>query len=151
MAVNKILGTDQVVQIGILVHDIEKTAKAYSEFLGVEPRFAETDAYDQAQTEYKGEPSQARARLAFFSVGPSLDIELIQPDEHPSTWRHDLDQKGEGVHHIAFTIKGMEEKVTLLTQNGMPLLQKGKYTGGEYAYMDANEDLKLVLELLENY
>jgi methylmalonyl-CoA/ethylmalonyl-CoA epimerase len=44
----------------------------------------------------------------------------------------------------------MKEKVLLLGQNNMPLLQKGEYTGGRYAYLDANKDLKVVLELLEN-
>lgn len=75
---------------------------------------------------------------------------MIEPDHEPSTWRHDLDQNGEGVHHIAFVIKGMKEKVITLGKNNMPLLQKGEYPGGRYAYFDANEDLKLVIELLEN-
>jgi hypothetical protein len=44
----------------------------------------------------------------------------------------------------------MQEKIRLLEQNHMPLLQKGEYTGGRYAYIDANKDLKLTLELLEN-
>jgi hypothetical protein len=32
----------------------------------------------------------------------------------------------------------------------LKLLQTGEYTGGRYAYIDANEKLKLMLELLEN-
>jgi pimeloyl-CoA synthetase len=32
----------------------------------------------------------------------------------------------------------------------MPLLQKGEYTGGRYAYIDASRDLKVIIELLEN-
>jgi methylmalonyl-CoA/ethylmalonyl-CoA epimerase len=147
---NNILGTNVVTQIGILVHDIEKTAKAYAEFLGIEPRFVITGEYDEAQTSYKGSPSKARSRLAFFKVGPSLDLELIQPDDEPSTWRNDLNEFGEGVHHIAFVINGMKEKIIKLGAKNMPLLQTGEYTGGRYAYIDATEELKVVLELLEN-
>lgn len=146
-----ILGTNVVTQIGILVNDIEKTGKAFSEFLGCEyPGWNWTDPLEKAQTEYLGKPSKARAKLMFFHVGPNVDIELIEPDHEPSTWRHDLDQKGEGFHHIAFIIKGMKEKSAFLTAKGMPLLQKGEYTGGRYAYHDATDALKMVLELLEN-
>ncbi|HEY5560447.1 MAG TPA: VOC family protein [Clostridiaceae bacterium] len=146
-----VLGTDQVVQIGIIVKDVETTATKYAEFLGVaKPDIIITGKYEEALTEYKGQPSEATARLAFFHVGPSLDIELIQPDEKPSTWREFLDEKGEGVHHIAFFIKGMKEKIFELGAQNISLVQKGEYTGGRYAYMDSSKDLKTILELLEN-
>jgi len=57
---------------------------------------------------------------------------------------------GEGVHHIAFVINGMKEKIEICQRNGMPLLQKGEYTGGRYAYIDAKDSLKTIIELLEN-
>jgi methylmalonyl-CoA/ethylmalonyl-CoA epimerase len=146
-----ILGTQVVTQVGILVHDIEKTAQVYADFLGVpKPAIIVTDTIDKSQAAFKGAPTRARAKLAFFKVGPSLDIELIQPDNEPSTWREDLDRKGEGVHHLAFQVKGMKEKISSLEQEKMPLLQKGEYTGGRYAYMDSTKDLKVILELLEN-
>jgi hypothetical protein len=147
-----LLGTEVVTQVGLLVHDIEKTRHEYAKFLGVDPPPVEiTGAIDVAQTKYLGKPSEARAKLAFFHVGPNVDIELIEPDKDPnSTWRHDLDANGEGFHHIAFVIKGMKEKIAILEKNNFKLLQTGEYTGGRYAYIDANETLKLVLELLEN-
>ncbi len=148
---NPLLGTSVVTQIGLLVHDIEKSCEEFSRFLGCEnPGWSLTGPIEEAQTEYLGAPSKARARLAFFHVGPNVDIELIEPDHEPSTWRHDLDQNGEGFHHIAFVIDGMKDKILKLQQNGMPLLQKGEYPGGRYAYHDANSALKMVLELLEN-
>ena len=148
---NNVLGTKVITLIGILVHDIEKTSQAYADFLGMEkPAWMISGTLEEAQTEYLGKPSKARAKLAFFDVSPTTQIELIEPDHEPSTWRHDLDENGEGVHHIAFIIKGMKEKIAVLDRNNMPLLQKGEYTGGRYAYIDANEELKVVLELLEN-
>jgi len=146
-----ILGTNIVTQVGILVNDIEKSSQDFADFLGMDkPKWMLTDGYDKTQAEYMGKPSTARAKLAFFNVGPTLTIELIEPDDEPSTWRDDLNKHGEGVHHIAFVIKGMKEKIEICQRNGMPLLQKGEYTGGRYAYIDANNTLKTVIELLEN-
>jgi methylmalonyl-CoA/ethylmalonyl-CoA epimerase len=147
---NNILGTNIIAQIGILVHDIEKTSQAYADFFGLKnPGWSLTETVDKAETEFKGNSTDARAKLAFFDMG-SLQLELIEPDQHPSTWREYLDQHGEGPHHIAFYIKGMKEKITLMERNQMPLMQKGEYTGGRYAYMDTFKDLKIILELLEN-
>lgn len=147
---NNILGTRTITQIGILVNDIEETSQQYANFFGVEkPNWFWTDTVDAAQTEYNGESSVARSKLAFFDMG-SLQLELIEPDEHPSTWREHLDQHGEGPHHIAFVVDGMKEKVALMEKNGMSLVQKGEYTGGRYAYMDTFKQLKIMLELLEN-
>jgi hypothetical protein len=149
---NPILGTNVVCQVGILVHDIEKTSKEWAAFLGVDvPKAQLTGDINEAETKYMGKPSEARSKLAFFHVGENVDIELIEPDKDPSsTWRHDLDANGEGFHHIAFVVKGMKEKIEICGKQGFELLQTGEYTGGRYAYIDANEKLKLVLELLEN-
>ncbi len=146
-----ILGTSGVTQVGILVHDIEKSARVFADFLGLPvPEIRTTDDISKSKAKYRGNPTKARSKLAFFNVGPSLQIELIQPDKEPSTWREDLDRKGEGVHHIAFKIKGMKEKIADLEKEGMTLLQTGEYTGGRYAYVDSNRDLKVIVELLEN-
>jgi hypothetical protein len=146
-----ILGSQVVTQVGILVHDIEKTAQVYADFLGVaKPNIVITDTVDKTQAKYRGSPTPARAKLAFFKVGQTLELELIQPDDEPSTWREDLNRKGEGVHHIAFEIRGMKEKVAELQKENMPLLQTGEYTGGRYAYFDATRDLKVIIELLEH-
>ncbi len=66
------------------------------------------------------------------------------------TWREYLDEHGEGIHHIAFEIQGMGAKIATMAAADMPLLQKGEYAGGRYAYLDAAADLKCIIELLEN-
>ena len=145
-----LLGNNFITQIGIVVHDIEKVSKAYAKFFGIEaPPIVITDAMDKAQTEVSGQPSEARAKLAFFNMG-SLQLELIEPDQHKSTWRDYLDEHGEGVHHIAFEIAGMKQKIDLLAGNGFKLQQKGEYEGGRYAYIDTLDELKVIVELLEN-
>ncbi|MCR2802405.1 VOC family protein [Paenibacillus soyae] len=145
-----LLGTKTITQIGLLVHDIEKVSAAYADFFGIDkPAWFWTDTADKAQTQLRGESTEARAKLAFFDMG-SLQLELIEPDHQPSTWREHLDKHGEGVHHIALVIEGMKEKIALMEGQGMKLVQKGEYTGGRYAYMDSFEPLKVMLELLEN-
>lgn len=145
-----LLGNNVITQIGILVHDIEKVSEAYAKFFGVEkPPINLTDAIDKAETEFNGAPSEARAKLAFFNMG-NLQLELIEPDHHPSTWREYLDKHGEGPHHIAFNINGMKQKIELLKENGFVLQQKGEYEGGRYAYIDTFDELKVLTELLEN-
>lgn len=144
------IGTDTITQIGIIVKDIEKTAASWSEFLGVKnPGWNWTGTLDEAETEYRGKQTEGRAKLAFFSMD-NIQIELIEPDTHPSTWREYLDSHGEGVHHIAFVINGMKHAINILSGSGINLVQKGEYTGGRYAYMDAESSLKVILELLEN-
>ncbi|CAM4106094.1 VOC family protein [Paenibacillus alkaliterrae] len=145
-----LLNNNFITQIGILVNDIDKVSQAYADFFGVaKPEAIITDTVDKAQTEYNGAASEARAKLAFFNMG-SLQLELIEPDQHPSTWRDYLNEHGEGPHHIAFVIEGMKEKITLLESKGFPLQQKGEYTGGRYAYIDTFKELKVLIELLEN-
>ena len=144
------LGTTTVTQIGIIVHDIEAKAQAWSEILGLPvPPIIVTDPADKAQTECRGARTEAQAKLAFFHCG-GVQIELIEPIGGPSTWKEQLDTHGDSLHHIAFVIKGMKEKIAFLEGKGIPLVQKGEYTGGRYAYLDGVEKLGGILELLEN-
>jgi hypothetical protein len=75
---------------------------------------------------------------------------MIEPIDGPSTWKDQLDAHGESIHHIAFEIQGMHETFTYLADKGIPLVQRGEYSGGRYAYMDSLSQLGAVLELLEN-
>lgn len=144
------LGTTTVVQVGVIVSDIETKARAWAEIFELPtPKIIITDTVDIAHTEYKGKPSPARAKLAFFNLG-QVSLELIEPMGEPSTWQDQLDQHGESLHHIAFFIKGMPEKIAYLTSKGVPLVQRGDYTGGRYAYLDGVSQLGVILELLEN-
>jgi len=145
-----LVGTNIVTQIGIVVRDIEKSAQEFADFFGVpKPRIGMTRPIEISETEYEGKSTPAQAKQAFFTIGPNITIELLEPDQAPSTWRKHLDEKGEGVHHIAFDIKGMEDKIAKCTENGMPLVQRGKWPTGEYAYMDATAKLKVLIELLD--
>jgi methylmalonyl-CoA/ethylmalonyl-CoA epimerase len=145
-----LLGTDVVTQIGIIVRDIERSCRECAALFGLPvPSWFWTDGVEKAKTEYRGKPSKARAKLAFLKLG-NLEVELIEPDGEPSTWREFLDKNGEGIHHVAFVVQGMKGCLQELEKGGHPLLQKGEYTGGRYAYIDTVRTLKTVVELLEN-
>ena len=147
---NNVIGSSIVAQIGVVVKDIEKSSRAYAELLGVEvPRWELTDPVERAHTQYLGQPTKAQAKLAFFELG-NVVIELIEPVGGPSTWQEFLKTKGEGVHHIAFEIKAMDARVSDLKADGIPLIQRGDYSGGLYSYLDGSPKLGLILELLEN-
>ncbi|MDZ7721255.1 MAG: VOC family protein [candidate division KSB1 bacterium] len=135
-------------QVGLVVRDIEAKSKAWADLLGVDvPEVIVTDERDKAHTQFKGEPTEARAKLAFFNLD-NIQIELIEPIGGPSTWREFLDTHGEGVHHIAFHVDDMQQQVLMLKQKNMNLEQKGDFTGGSYAYIDGQEKLGVLLELL---
>jgi methylmalonyl-CoA/ethylmalonyl-CoA epimerase len=147
---SKKLNSDQAVQIGLVVADIEASRRAWADLLGVEPpEIMFTDPVELARTEYKHQPSQARAKLAFFNLG-QLSLELIEPVGEPSTWHDQLAAHGSSLHHIAFEIKGMADQIEALEGHGMSLVQKGEYTGGRYAYLDGIQRFGAVVELLEN-
>ena len=150
MMTEQTLGSVTITQVGIIVQDIEAKARAWAEVLGLPvPEIMITDTYEYAQTEYNGQPTEARAKLTFFHLG-QVDLELIEPVGKPSTWQDQLDGHGDSLHHIAFVIKGMSEKIAYLEARGLPLVQRGEYTGGRYAYFNGSAQLGAILELLEN-
>jgi catechol 2,3-dioxygenase-like lactoylglutathione lyase family enzyme len=139
-----------VVQVGVVCRDIEETSKRYAEFFGVPaPEWHLTEGIEKTRMKHRGVDSSARAKLAFLDFG-QVQLELIEPDEHPSTWREFLDEKGEGIHHIAFVVDGMKRVASDMEDHGYTILQKGEYSGGRYAYVDTSKSLKLIIELLEN-
>ena len=144
------LGSNTLAQVAIVVHNIEEASKRYADILGLPvPEPIVTAPGLEANQTYRGAPSDARAKLAFFSVG-QVQIELIEPLGGASTWQEVLDRKGEGVHHIAFWVEGMQKSVNFLKSRGIPMIQRGDMGEGQYAYFDAEAQLGVTLELLEH-
>ena len=143
------IGTNVICQVALVVRDIKRMAKTYADVFGMDvPSVRITDTEDISHIRYRGAPTQARAKLAFFDMG-GLSLELIEPVGGPSTWKEFLDEHGEGVHHIAFRIQGMDSVLAYLDGKGISTVQRGDYTGGRYAYVDSAPSLGVVLELLE--
>jgi catechol 2,3-dioxygenase-like lactoylglutathione lyase family enzyme len=143
------LDSTTVVQIGIIVKDAEKTASAYAEVFGIPKPAVVLIADDSfANTNYRGQPSTAKGKAAFFDLGP-VQMELIEPISTPSTWEEFLRTHGEGIHHIAFKTYNMELAREFLASKGMETIQHGGWDGGRYAYVDCSKQLGTILELLQ--
>ena len=147
-----LLGTRRVCQIAVVVRDLEKSARAYAEFFGLPvPPFFTTEPGLAVNQTYRGQPSDARCRLAFFEL-ENTTIELIQPLGGESSWQEALDKNGEGVHHIAFQVTDTAGKTRVLAERGMPLLhQGGDPRTGQFSYFDTREQLGVLIETLEGY
>lgn len=148
-----ILGTDIICQVGILVHDIEKTGQEYASFFGVDvPSVIHSGLPERVKAEYNGRSCDATCRMMFFNLG-DMQLELIEPDAQSSVWRDDLDARGEGLHHIAFQVKDSKQKAQELANAGFPLRMMGDYgdNSGCFHYIDTRDALKITIELLESY
>lgn len=138
-----------VAQIAIVVHDIEEACKRWAKILGQPvPNVIITQPGNEVNMTYRGQPSNAQAKLAFFHLG-QVQLELIEPVGEPSTWKEALDKNGESVHHIAFWTEDMQASAEFLKQHGIPLVQRGDMGEGQYAYFDAQQQLGVQIELLE--
>jgi catechol 2,3-dioxygenase-like lactoylglutathione lyase family enzyme len=146
-----ILGTTKPTQIAVIVKDVEQAKRKYAAFFGVDlPPTVDAGDYRITQTRYRGEPApDAGCKMAFFDL-QSIQFELIEPNAARSTWRDFLEEKGEGLHHMAFDVKDLDESVAACEALGMTLTQRGYYgdASGAYAYVDATQDLGCFIELL---
>jgi catechol 2,3-dioxygenase-like lactoylglutathione lyase family enzyme len=148
---DKLLGGTVVCQVGLIVRDVERAAEAYSRILGLPaPEITTTGDPGFTRATYRGEPTDARARLAFFDLG-QVQLELIEPIGAPSTWQEFLDEKGEGVHHIAFTVADTDEVTGRLAEQGIDVVQQGQWATGQYTYVETGAELGVILELLEHF
>ena len=147
-----VLGSRRVCQIAVVVRDVERSAQAYAEFLGLPvPQFITTEPGFKVKQTYRGQPSDARCKLAFFELENTV-IELIQPLGGPSSWQDVLDEHGEGIHHIAFRVADTAGKARALAAMGLPLLhQGGDPKTGQFSYFDARAKLGILVETLEGY
>ena len=140
-------------QVGFVVNDLEAAIRKYALLFGVdEPEIKYVDN-PEAPAIVLGEKSDATCRQAFFDLSRGVTLELIEPNEVSSAWRDALNEKGEGLHHIAFAVDDMDESIAECENLGMKLIQHGLYSNlkGRYAYMDGGEGYKCIIELLQNF
>ena len=146
---NDPLGSATLAQVAIVVHNIDEALRRWADVLGQPvPTVIIVQPGDTVNMTFRGQPSNAQAKLAFFNLGP-VQLEIIEPLGGDSTWQEALDKKGEGFHHLAFSVNDMQKSVDFLRERGIPMIQRGDMGEGQYAYFDAEEPLGVTLELLE--
>ncbi|PFP28692.1 hypothetical protein COJ96_13435 [Bacillus sp. AFS073361] len=145
-------GNNVINQIAFVVRDIEQASEAFAKLLGIPaPKWFLTGDRDVSKVVFRGQPTDSRSKLVFLNT-PTVQIELIEPDTEPGTISEFLDTVGEGIHHIAFDVDSIKEKLPVFEGNGFPLLQSGEFTSsdGRYVYVDTLNSHKTLLELLES-
>ncbi len=86
--------------------------------------------------------------MSFANIGP-LEIELIQPISE-CIQKEYLDNNGEGIHHIAFFVKDIDEEVEKKAAKGYKVVQRGwRPTSGGYAFFDTQESCGFMLEIIQ--
>jgi methylmalonyl-CoA/ethylmalonyl-CoA epimerase len=109
--------TNRIDHIGIAVRDAKEKLKLYKDFLGMEV------------TEIEEIPERG-LRVYFIKVGDTR-LELLEPMNENSEISGFLEKKGEGIHHIAFNVNGIDEAVALAKENGLqPLSDEPKRGAG---------------------
>ena len=143
-----ILSPKSFCQVALVVRDIDQSRRAYAKIFGCEPPpVRETGGADETHIRYRGQPTTARAKLAFLPMGQA-SLELIEPIGAPSIWQEFLDRNGDSLHHVAYRVPDMKQATDALAANGCPTVQTGDFKGGCYAYVDATKSLGVLLELL---
>lgn len=144
------LQVSELYQVGIVVHDLEKSMERYQRILGIGPwDIMDVDPSTVNDLTYRGRKVQHKFRCAMAMVG-SMQLELIQPLEGESIQSDFLKEHGEGLHHLGhIRVDNLEEAVQKLEREGFACLQSGRFSGGAFAYMDTVKELGTIIELLE--
>jgi catechol 2,3-dioxygenase-like lactoylglutathione lyase family enzyme len=145
-------GNNVINQIAFVVRDIELASEAFAHLLGIpKPNWFLTGNREISKVTFRGQPSDSRSKLVFMNT-PTVQIELIEPDQESGVMREFLDTVGEGIHHFAFDVDSIKDKLPVFEENGYPLLQSGEFTSsdGRYVYVDTLKSHKTLMELLES-
>ncbi len=138
MTGNKTSLFSRVDQIGVVVRDVEKAARMYEKVLKQEPL---------PPIEFK--TNNVKLRIVFFQLG-EVQLELIQVLEGENIHTKFLKEKGEGLHHLGFFVKNLEEELTVLEKSGIKVLWRGEALGvAKFAYLDTEKFLGVNLELIQ--
>ena len=122
----------------------------YCALLGADrPNIIVTDPGNNVRATYRGNPTNAQAKLAFLDMG-GVQLELIEPIGEDSAWFEGLPEKGERVHHLAFWTENMAEAKTALEEQGGTLAMRGDMGDGQYAYFDLHDTMGILVEMLEH-
>jgi len=103
--------------IGIAVNSLEEAIPYYEETLGMKC-YAVEEVTDQ------------KVKTAFFMVGQTK-IELLESTDPAGPIGKFLEKRGQGVHHLAFAVKDVNESLSELDEKGVRLIDKTSRKGAE--------------------
>lgn len=141
--------SDGVIQHAYVVKDIRKAIDQWVHELKVGPWFM-IDLFGGGDALYRGQPSKAESALAMSFAG-HMNIELIQPvNDAPSVYWDTIKKRGYGFHHWGLATSNFDRDLEMYKKRGYETAFFAKVpSGGHVAYMDADNDLGGMVELIE--
>jgi len=142
------IGLDGFIQICLVVTDIEAKAAHWAKLFGVPvPEIWDTPPSDDPGLSYRGKPGRYGIKMAVIPAGPFV-IELIEPDDNPSTFREFLDTHGQGVHHLGFEVGERRDPIiNELESMGHIMRTVGYYPGSSWTIVDSEDNLGVNLNI----
>ena len=103
--------------IGIAVNNLEESIKYYEGVLGLKCYSVE-------------EVADQKVKTAFFKVGETK-IELLESTSPDGPIGKFVEKKGQGMHHIAFSVDNATEALKTIEERGVRLIDKTSRKGAE--------------------
>ena len=125
--------------LGIAVKSLDTAIPYWEKMLG-------TKCYNIEEV-----PDQ-KVKTAFFKVGDAK-IELLESTSPEGSIGKFIEKKGEGVHHVAFAVEGIENSLAECEANGIQLIDKAPRAGAEglsIAFLHPKYTGGVLTELCEN-
>ncbi|HOG05074.1 MAG: methylmalonyl-CoA epimerase [Paludibacter sp.] len=124
--------------LGIAVKSLEEAIPFYEEVLGLKCYAIE-------------EVAEQKVKTAFFMVGQTK-IELLESTDPEGPVGKFIEKRGEGVHHLAFAVEGLQENLNYLEGKGVRLIDKTPRKGAEglnIAFLHPKSTFGVLTELCE--
>jgi methylmalonyl-CoA/ethylmalonyl-CoA epimerase len=124
--------------LGIAVRSIDAQRQFYEGTLG-------------AVFEGIEEVADQKVRVGFFRIG-DVRMELLEPTDPCSTIALFLEKRGEGLHHVAFTVADLESRITELKQSGLRMIDEVPRPGAHHmriAFVHPKSTFGVLTELCE--
>ncbi len=124
--------------VGVAVSKVEQALPLYTAVLGL-------------KLEAIRESKQNRIRAATLTTG-NTTIELIEPLDPESPIAKFLQKRGQGLHHLAFTVDDIEKSLEELKGQGVTLIDEKPRTGiegGRVAFLHPKSTGDVLIELCE--
>ena len=124
--------------IGIAVKSLDDAIPCYEKVIGLEC-YAVEGVADQ------------KVKTAFFKVGDTK-IELLESTDAEGPIGKFIEKKGEGIHHMAFAVEGLADKLKAAEEQGVRLIDKTPRKGAEglnIAFLHPKSTFGVLTELCE--
>lgn len=122
---------------------MEEAVKQWSSMFNIkEPEIMIITPSKSLDLTYRGEIAEYGMCMAIIEAN-GFFIELVEPDNNPSTFREFLDKHGSGVHHLGFEVGEKRDAIIneLETKEGYEMRTIGYYPGSSWTVVDSEDRL----------